>query len=119
MDLLARELLAPQENGGLTIREVELLIMAVKVSKELDGAFFDLEGEFAEYWECVLDADLFSPPMSLTEDRLALLVLIACGLISVQDEAASLSGAILGKARIAPNGPVTRLAEAMERAHEV
>ena len=93
--------------------------MAVKVSQELEGAHFDLEGEFAEYWECMHDADLFSPPMSVTEDRLALLVLIACGLISVQDEAASLSGAIRGKARIAPDGPVTRLAAAMEQAREV
>ena len=119
MDLLAQELLAPPESGGLTIREVELLLMAVKVSQELEGAHFDLEGEFAEYWECMHDADLFSPPMSVTEDRLALLVLIACGLISVQDEAASLSGAIRGKARIAPDGPVTRLAAAMEQAREV
>lgn len=119
MDLLARELLTPLGNDALTAREVELLIMAVKVSKELEGALFDLEGEFAEYWECVPDADSFSPPMSLTEDRLALLVLIASGLISVQDEAASLTGASLGKARIDPGGPVIRLAAAMERAREV
>lgn len=119
MDLLARELLAPLERGALTTREVELLIMAVKVSQELEGALFDLEGEFAEYWECVQDADPFHPPMSLPEDRLALLVLIACGLISVQDEAASLSGASLGNARVDPNGPVTRLVDAMERAREV
>ncbi len=119
MDLLARELLAPLGHDAMTAREVELLIMGVKVSKELEGALFDLEGEFAEYWECVQNADTFSPPMSLPEDRLALLVLIASGLISVQDEAASLAGASLGKARIDPDGPVARLAEAMERAREV
>lgn len=119
MDLLARELLAPLGHDAMTAREVELLIMGVKVSKELEGALFDLEGEFAEYWECVQNADTFSPPMSLPEDRLALLVLIASGLISVQDEAASLTGASLGKARIDPDGPVARLAEAMERAREV
>lgn len=119
MDLLARELLAPRGHDSLTAREVELLIMAMKVSKELGGELFDLEGEFAEYWACVPDVDLFTPPMSLPEDRLALLVLIACGLISVPDEAASLTGASLGKARINPDGPVIRLAEAMEQAREV
>lgn len=119
MDLLARELLAPLGSDALTAREVELLIMAVKVSKELEGALFDLEGEFAEYWECVPDANPFIPPMSLPEDRLALLVLIASGLISVQDEAASLTGASLGKAHITPHGPVIRLIAAMERVREV
>lgn len=119
MDLLARELLAPLGHDVITAREVELLIMAVKVSKELEGTLFDLEGEFAEYWECVQNADTFSPPMSLLEDRLALLVLIASGLISVLDEAASLTAGSLGRARIDPDGPVARLAEALERAREV
>lgn len=119
MDGMARKLLDPAVRGSLTSREGELLIMAVRVSKELEGGEFDLEGEFAEFWECTQDADIFSPPMSRTEDRLALLVLIASGLISVLDEAASLTGASLGKARIDPRGPVANLVSAMERTRAV
>lgn len=117
MDRVAQLIVNPTSPEALTPRECELLIMAVKVSKELEGAEFDLEGEFAEYWEyCGEGAD--APPMSLPEDRLALLVLIACGLISVLDEGASVIGARLGRAHIDPEGPVARLVAAMEHACE-
>lgn len=119
MDRVARLLVNPTSPEALTPRECELLIMAVKVSRELEGAEFDLEGEFAEYWEyCGEGTNTPSPPMSLPEDRLALLVLIACGLVSVLDEGASVTGARLGRAHIDPEGPVARLVAAMERARE-
>lgn len=119
MNRLARLLLNPLSPEALTLRECELLVMAIKVSRELEGAEFDLEGEFAEYWEyCRKETDTSNPPMSLPEDRLSLLVLIACGLISVLDEDASVTSGLLGYARIDPSGPVAQLADAMESACE-
>ncbi|WP_322005121.1 hypothetical protein [Paraburkholderia tropica] len=120
MERIAHLLTDPESPDYLTRRERDLLTMAVKVSKELDGEEFDLEADFSEYWSyCSEGSKKFDPPMSLPEDRLALLVLIASGLVSIQDEGAALTGTRLGVACINPEGPVAKLVTVLERTREV
>lgn len=104
--------------GHLTTRERELLSMAVHVSNELQGEEFDLETEFDLYWEMCPDTLPSSgPPLTRREDRLALQLLVSCGLLPVADEGAMGSQSGLGRARIKPDGPLARLVTAMNAVH--
>lgn len=111
LNQIADSLSDPASVDGLTPRERELLSMAVRVASEINGSEFGLEGDFAEYWDlCAPDESEVARPMSLPEDRLALQILIASGLLPVTDESASLGQQGLGRVRIDPSGPIARLA---------
>ena len=117
LDQVARSLVNPESMDALTLRERQLLSMAVRVATEIDGSEFDLEGDFAEYWDlCASNGLDVSRPMSLPEDRLALQLLIASGMLPVMDERASLGQQGLGRVRIDPKGPIAHLAAKLERA---
>jgi hypothetical protein len=115
MSALAANLKAPESADFLTPRERELLSMAVRVGRELGGAEYDLETEFSSYWElCTANDPTVSAPWSEPDDRLALQLLVNCGLLTVADEGGSDEIGRLGKARIDPAGPMAKVVAAME-----
>lgn len=115
MPALAANLRVPGSADFLTPREHELLSMAVRVGQELEGGEYDIETEFSSYWElCTANDPKVSAPWSEPGDRLALQLLVNCGLLTVADEGRAGEVGRLGKARIDPAGPLARLVAAME-----
>lgn len=112
LEIIATQLTDPQLDSSLTVREQELLMMAQHVAVALDGGEFDLESEFRLYWDMCDQVSLkVDPPFSLSEDRLALQLLVSSGLLSVTDDSASTG---LGRARIDPRATMGRVVAILE-----
>jgi hypothetical protein len=115
MPSIARDLKGGTGPVGLSTRELELLKMVFLVGSELE-AEFDLGQDFPLLWEIVADAsrETIRPPLTDTEDQVALQILIDAGLIEVSSKAATRSGSTLGRVHLSIGDPVRKLLSALE-----
>jgi len=99
--------------GGLSLREIELLQMAVRVAEE--GANdFDLESEFPEYWSLLGLSSNGGAPMSDPDDWFSLKLLTEVGLLPVKSGLdTTVNSHSLGRVSFEPSGVLVRLIKAL------
>lgn len=100
-------------SGGLSLREIELLKMAVRISEEV-SAEFDLENEFHECWSLLGEASTGNAPFSDPGDWSALKLLVEAGLLPARVDASSVTNAqSLGRISFDTSGVLVRLIKAL------
>lgn len=100
-------------SGGLSLREIELLKMAVRITEEV-LAEFDLEKEFHECWSLLEGASTCNAPFSDPGDWSALKLLAEVGLLPVRVDASSATNAqSLGRISFDSSGALVRLIKAL------
>ena len=113
----ARDLVHGTSAVRMSQRELELLSMAVRVGLEVSEDF-DLERDFAEYWGMCDPSRLqagYLPPMSDANDRNALEILTATGLLhATASDAVGKRSSLLGHVRIEKDGVVAQMIGLLE-----
>ncbi len=100
-------------SGGLSLREIELLKMAVRITEEV-SAEFDLENEFHECWLLLDEASRGNAPFSDPGDWSALKLLAEAGLLPARVDASSATKAqSLGRISFDSSGALMRLIKAL------
>jgi hypothetical protein len=116
---IAQSLVNGSSSIKLTSREIELLKMVHRVGEDVDN--FDLQSEFADYWECICstgtDGASIRPPMTDRGDHIALQVLLDVGLLTRSTTVAVQPRSVLGRVMIDINGVAARLVRAVESIH--
>jgi hypothetical protein len=109
----ALQLSATSWSGALSLREIELVKMAVRITEEVSEEF-DLEEEFHMCWSLLEDASTGNAPFSDPGDWSALKLLVEAGLLPARVGANSASNAqSLGRVSFASSGELTRLIKAL------
>lgn len=99
--------------GGLSLREIELLKMAVRVAEEVADDF-DLEREFPEYWSLLELPSNGGAPLSDPGDWSALKLLAEAGLLPARSEVGAATNAqSIGRVRFELSGVLVRLIKAL------
>ena len=99
--------------GGLSIREIELLKMAVRVAEEVEDGF-DLERDFTEYWSLLELPSEGGAPLSDPGDWSSLKLLAEAGLLPARaDVGAAMNAQSLGRVSFEPSGVLVRLIKAL------
>ena len=100
-------------SGGLSLREIELLKMVVRITEEV-LAEFDLEKEFQECWSILGGQLTGNAPFSDPGDWSALKLLAEAGLLPARVDASSATNAqSLGRIRFDSSGALVRLIKAL------
>lgn len=100
-------------SGGLSLREIELLKMALRITEEV-SAEFDLENEFDECWSLLEEASRGNAPFSDPGDWSALKLLVESGLLPARVDASSATNAqSLGRISFDSSGTLVRLIKAL------
>lgn len=113
MDGMAELLAFGPAHTVLSERELQLLLMASRVAREVEREF-DLQQDFPIAWElCASGSSL--GPFRDEADRLSLQLLLSVGLLPGVEGASLSTNAPLGRVRFAEDGPLPRLLVALER----
>jgi len=100
-------------SDGLSIREIELLKMSVRITEEV-SAEFDLENEFYECWSLLGEASRGDAPFSDPGDWSALKLLIETGLLPARVDTSSATKAqSLGRISFDSSGALVQLIKAL------